>query len=100
MIALIAFIHKAICDVNDQYPKMIISVLTKIELSMPSSERPNRVYAHGVIIVKRSCNSLQFADDLQTQMIDRGAMCRDLHTLDHTTVKVIHGIDKHHSLFN
>ena len=70
MIALKACIHKAICDVNDQYPDMIILVLSKIKVSMPSSERPNWVNAHGVIIVKCTCNSLQFADDFQTQMID------------------------------
>ena len=99
MIALKACIHKAICDVNDQFPDMIILVLSKIEVSMPSSEHPNWVNAHGVIIVKCNCNSLQFADDFQTQMIDQGTMCRDMHNLDHTKVEVIHGIDRNHSLF-
>ena len=60
MIALKACIHKAICDVNDQYPDMIVSVLSKIEVSMPSSKRPNRVDAHGVIIIKRTAY-LQFS---------------------------------------
>jgi len=99
MIALKACFHKAICDVNDQYPDMIVSVLSKIEVSMPSSKRPNRVDAHGVIIIKHTCNSLQFADDFQTQMIDRGAMCRDMHNVDHTKIEIIHGIGRYHSLF-
>jgi hypothetical protein len=99
MIALKACIYKAICDFNDQYPDMIVSVLSKIEVSMPSSQRPNRVDAPGVIIIKRTCNSLQFADDFQTRMIDRGAMCRDIHNVDHTKVEVIHGIGRYLSLF-
>jgi hypothetical protein len=99
MIAMRACIHKTICDVNDQYPDMIVSVLSKIEVSMPSSQRPNRVDAHGVIIIKRTCNSLQFADDFETKMIDRGAMCRDMHNVDHTKVEVVHGIGRYHSLF-
>ena len=99
MIALKACFHKAICDVNDQYPDMIVSVLSKIEVSMPSSKRPNRVDAHGVIVIKHTCNSVQFADDSQTRMIDRGAMCRDMHNVDHTQVGVIHGIARYHSLY-
>ena len=63
MIAMRACIHKAICDVNDQYPDLIVSVLSKIEVSMPSSQRPNRVDAHGVIIIKRTCNSLQLIEE-------------------------------------
>ena len=66
MIAMKACIHKAIGDVNDQYPDMIVSVLSKIEVSLTSSERANRVDAHGVIIIKHTCNSVQFADDFQT----------------------------------
>ncbi len=99
MIAMKACIHKAICDVNDQYPDMIVSVLSKIEVSLTSSERANRVDAHGVIIIKHTCNSVQFADDFQTRMIDRGAMCCDMHNVDHTRVKVIHGIGRYHSLY-
>ena len=91
MIAMRACIHKAICDVNDQYPDMIVSVLSKIEVSMPSSQHPNRVDAHGVIIIKRTCNSLQFADDFERKMIDRGD------NVDHTKVEVIHGIGRYHS---
>jgi hypothetical protein len=94
MIALKACIHKAICGVNDQYPNMIVSVLSKIEVSKPSSKRPN-----GVIIIKHTCNSVQFADDFQTRMIDRGAMCRDMHNVDHTKIKVIHRIGRYPSLF-
>ena len=93
MIALKACIHKAICGVNDQYPNMIVSVLSKL------SKRPNQVDAHGVIIIKHTCNSVQFADDFQTRMIDRGAMCRDMHNVDHTKIKVIHGIGRYPSLF-
>jgi hypothetical protein len=62
-----------------KYPDMIISVLSKIEVGMPSSQHPNWADAHGVIIVKLTCNILQFADDFQTQMIDRGRMCCDMH---------------------
>ena len=54
MIALIACIYKAICDFNDQYPDMIVSVLSKIEVSMRTSGCPNRVDAHGVIIIRGS----------------------------------------------
>jgi hypothetical protein len=32
-------------------------------------------------------------------MIDRGAICRDMHNKDHTKVEVIHGIGRYHSLF-
>ena len=99
MIALKACIHKAICGVNDQYPNMIVSVLSKFEVSKPSFKRPNQVDAHGVIIIKHTCNSVQFADDSQTRMIDRGAMCRDMHNVDHMKVEVIHGIGRYHSLY-
>jgi len=99
MIALKACIHKAICGVNDHYPNMIVLVLSKIEVSKPLSKRPNQVDAHGVIIIKHTCNSVQFADDFQTRMIDRGAMCRDMHNVDHTKVEVVHGIGRYHSLF-
>jgi hypothetical protein len=32
-------------------------------------------------------------------MIDRGAMCRDMHNVDHTRVEVFHGIGRYHSLY-
>ena len=58
-----------------------------------------KTWAGPPIIIKRTCNSVQFADDFQTRMIDRGAMCRDMHNKDHTKVEVIHSIGRYHSLF-
>jgi hypothetical protein len=68
---------------------------------LPSKKKlfGGKTWAGPPIIIKRTCNSVQFADDFQARMIDRGAICRDMHNKDHTKVEVIHGIGRYHSLF-
>jgi len=103
-------LNQAVYNASVLGHSMSPSLCWKVEPTLVSSESQVHPLIYMTLSKKYDCTKSMHSqgdlwckwsvsDDFQTQMIDRGAMCRDMHNMDHTKVRVIHGIDRYHSLF-
>ena len=92
MSALRACIQAAICDLEMKCPDKIVLAVMKLEVLAESSKRPDRVDAHGVLVI-HGTSECQFANDFQTCLITRGGMSKAMHHRDSTRVNVTLGVD-------
>ena len=99
MSALRARIHATMCDLEMKYPDKIVMAMMKLEVLAESSERPDRVDAHGVLVI-HGTSECQFANDFQTCLITRGGMSKAMHHRDSIRVNVTLGVDSPQKTFD
>ncbi|KAG5188236.1 hypothetical protein JKP88DRAFT_353473 [Tribonema minus] len=63
-------------------------VLAKLEMLGEESARPQRVDAHGIVVIKGMKEAMEMASDLKMRLVARGAMCPAMHATDRTRVAV------------
>ena len=76
-----------------------IQATTKLEVLAESSERPDRVDAHGLLVI-HGTSECQFANDFQTCLITRGGMSKAMHHRDSTRVNVTLGVNSPQKTFD
>eukprot|EP00611_Tribonema_gayanum_P031579 TRINITY_DN915_c1_g1_i1.p2 TRINITY_DN915_c1_g1~~TRINITY_DN915_c1_g1_i1.p2 ORF type:complete len:364 (+),score=123.04 TRINITY_DN915_c1_g1_i1:97-1188(+) len=86
MAAGAACIKAAIGDLDMRFPGRVKVVLAKLE--MCGVERPERVDAHGIVVINGMKEAMEMAAAFKTQLVVRGAMCPAMHATDRTRVAV------------
>ncbi|KAG5189397.1 hypothetical protein JKP88DRAFT_353103 [Tribonema minus] len=86
MAAGAACIKAASCDLDMQFHGRVKLVVAKLELLAADGQRPNRVDAHGIVVVSGIEQVAEMTFAFKQSLLARGSMCAAMHDTDRTRV--------------